>query len=320
MFANWFLNSRMHALPRFILAIFVTMLFMTSSAAMAAVTNITITSTEALTGNFLSAGDYELIRGTATGEIDPSDSHNSIITDIDLAVKNANGKVAFTATFAIAKPVDMTKASGVLFYEISNRGTGNPMSNWPYVNGGVYIMSGWQGDLPTTSVNRVTVPIAQNPDGSAITGVALARMSGMANGATTQTLGIYSRAIPYESTMDQSKAKLVKKVWESRSGLDGPIFEVDSSQWAFADCSTVAFPGTADPQKLCVQGGFDPTYLYELSYEVKNPYVLGVGLAAWRDVVSFFRYETRIQREPRIRLREALSTPSPRASPRPGGL
>ena len=42
-----------------------------------------------------------------------------------------------------------------------------------------------------------------------------------------------------------------------------------------------------------MKGGFDPAYLYELVYTAKDPPVLGIGLAATRDIVSFFRYAER---------------------------
>src|SRR5207248_4980018 len=35
----------------------------------------------------------------------------------------------------------------------------------------------------------------------------------------------------------------------------------------------------------------DPAKLYQLVYTVTDPYVLGAGTAAFRDVESFFRYE-----------------------------
>jgi hypothetical protein len=44
---------------------------------------------------------------------------------------------------------------------------------------------------------------------------------------------------------------------------------------------------------ICVKGGFNPALLYEVSYRAKDPLVLGIGLAAIRDVASFFRYERR---------------------------
>ena len=49
------------------------------------------------------------------------------------------------------------------------------------------------------------------------------------------------------------------------------------SDWAFADCATTPFPGTPDPKQLCLKDGFDPAYLYELSYTARDPLVLGIG-------------------------------------------
>ena len=45
------------------------------------------------------------------------------------------------------------------------------------------------------------------------------------------------------------------------------------------------------PVRLCLRNGFDATKLYQLVYTVKDPYVLGAGTAAFRDVASFFRYQ-----------------------------
>src|SRR5262245_16009413 len=63
------------------------------------------------------AGPYEILRGRVHGELDPSDPHNTIIQDIQLAPRNAHGKVEYIATFALAKPIDMSKASGVLVFQ-----------------------------------------------------------------------------------------------------------------------------------------------------------------------------------------------------------
>src|SRR6267378_4448162 len=82
----------------------------------ARVTKITILSTTPLFSGrvFGDVGAYEQIRGTASGELDPFDPRNAVITDINLAPRNANGKVAYTATFTLYKPVDMRRASGVM--------------------------------------------------------------------------------------------------------------------------------------------------------------------------------------------------------------
>ncbi|HEX8883526.1 MAG TPA: alpha/beta hydrolase domain-containing protein [Noviherbaspirillum sp.] len=62
------------------------------------------------------------------------------------------------------------------------------------------------------------------------------------------------------------------------------------SDWAWARCTeAVPFPGTPDPTQICVKGGFDPARLYQVNFTAKDPYVLGVGFAAWRDVGEFFK-------------------------------
>jgi hypothetical protein len=75
-----------------------------------------------------------------------------------------------------------------------------------------------------------------------------------------------------------------------------------SSDWKFCygASATFAAPNQASPSlpvRVCLDPakhptGFNPAKLYQLSYTVKNPYVLGAGTAAFRDVASFFRYET----------------------------
>ena len=107
----------------------------------ARVTKITIEHREspAYSGKvFGKAGQYELLTGHFTGELDPKDPHNQVITDIHLAVRNASGMVEYTATFAIAKPIDMSKSSGLLMYSVVNRGNGAPA---PDADGDVSVVS-----------------------------------------------------------------------------------------------------------------------------------------------------------------------------------
>src|SRR5437773_10424553 len=65
---------------------------------------------------------YEKLAGHAYGELDPKDTLNAVITDLMLAPRNARGMVEYSATFIMAKPVDMAKASGVLAYLVPTRG------------------------------------------------------------------------------------------------------------------------------------------------------------------------------------------------------
>ena len=100
-------------------------LLMAGTASEARVTTITIGKTTRPQFNgqsFGSVGQYEELRGIFTGEIDPNDRRNAVITDIKLAPTNGHGMVQYTATFTLLKPIDMGKASGVLVYGVSNRG------------------------------------------------------------------------------------------------------------------------------------------------------------------------------------------------------
>src|SRR5215471_15082300 len=271
---------------------------------------------------FGKTGAYEVIRGTAAGEIDPAERRNAVITDIQFAPRNANGKVSYTTTFSILKPADMTKANGTMVYDVTNRG--NPrfasrftrfvLANGPpdleladagdgsvYKAGYVVVTSGWQGDVTIDAVSPgregITVPVAKNPDGSSITGRVVVRFAAGApgNGVVGFSGNVNTLALPgpgrTPATMDTASAKLVSKASEAQSGESGGVVPVASTDWAFADCRNTPFPCKPDPARLCLKNGFDPARLYELVYTAKDPFVLGVGLAALRDVVSYFRHE-----------------------------
>ena len=90
------------------------------------------------------APGFEKLSGKAYGELDPADPKNALITDIQSAPRNARGKVEYVATFALVKPIDMAKASGVLMYSVVNRGGGMPTVS---PEGHVSLVSGWQGDV-----------------------------------------------------------------------------------------------------------------------------------------------------------------------------
>jgi hypothetical protein len=245
---------------------------------------------------FGEAGRYEWLRGRAYGELDPKAPLNAIITDLALAPRNARGLVEYSATFTLTKPVDLSKASGVLLYDVANRGR-IPLAASSadagvladlFKAGHVVLSSGWQGDVvPRDGMESITVPVAKNPDGSAVTGPVLVRLSDMPRNSNTLALarGLGNAfPAPEPASLDTTKATLTRRASEGSA-----VVPVRSADWAFADCSKVAFPGTPDSTKICVKGGFDPAFLYEVVYTAKDPLVLGIGYAATRDLNAFFR-------------------------------
>ena len=97
----------------------------------------------------------------------------------------------------------------------------------------------------------------------------------------------------------------------------GATAEIAPTDWAFAKCSAEnPFPGTPDPTQICLKNGFDPKLLYQVVFTAKDPLVLGIGFAAFRDVASFFRNATPGRRRARpIRSPTASPGRSPAGAP-----
>jgi hypothetical protein len=258
----------------------------------AQVTRIEVTLREPVANGqtFGAAGAYEQVRGRIYGEVDPRDAKNRIIQDIQLAPRNARGKVEYVATFSLMKPVDLSRSSGVLVYSVVNRGNGAPT---PSPEGHISLVSGWQGDVvPTTNNQTIKVPVARNMNGSPITGPVLARFYDLPAGINTASIRIGSLGTAFylPATLDTAKATLTFHTSETVTGAIAGTETVAASDWAFADCRTTPFPGTADPTRICLKPGFDSARLYDLVYTARDPLVLGIGFAATRDIVSFFRH------------------------------
>lgn len=258
----------------------------------AQVVRLEITSREPMSAAPASAaGAFELIRGKVHGEVDPADPRNAIIQDLDLAPRNARGRVEYVATFALARPGDPARASRVLLYQVVNRGNGQATAN---PEGDITLVSGWQGDVvPTPSNQTIVVPVARRRDGSPVTGKVIARFFDVPDGAQSAPIRLASlgTAQPYPpADLAQPDATLTWHTRETYAGPQDAKRRVPRGQWAFADCERTPWPGTPDPSRLCVKDGFRAGRFYELVYTAKDPLVLGVGLAATRDIVAFFRY------------------------------
>jgi hypothetical protein len=229
------------------------------------------------------ADGYELLEGHFVGELDPNDKHNAIITDLKLAPRNASGKVEYSATFAVAMPKDASRNSGLLIYDVANRGHGAAKV---LGNGAVSVVSGWQGDLePGAGIQSLRAPVAP------VTGPAFVRFIDMPAGTTTMPVKGGEQGDNEGRGFEVATAKNARLFTLASDGTPEKSIELPRSDWAFADCSVKPFPGTPDLNKLCVKGGFNPKLGYTLAFTAKNPKVLGTGFAATRDLVAFLRYD-----------------------------
>jgi Alpha/beta hydrolase domain len=284
------------------LALISAALLAATCSANARVTQIVIKTVESPTfggRSFGDVGQYERISGQIIGEVDPNDPHNAVIVDIGLASKNPNGTVGYTTDFQILRPIDRAKGSGRLLYEITNRGRTNALqmfndsragndldgagdagSGFLMRQGYMLLESGWDLQQPVGKLFSIKVPVAKNPDGSTITGLATEEFV-IDKGETPER-----RRLNYPAaTADKSKASLTVR----KNYADEPI-PVPESEWDYADDKLLSVKLTTG--NFGGPGSFGPTALYEFTYVARDPQVVGLGFAAIRDIASFLRGAT----------------------------
>ncbi len=248
---------------------------------------------------FPGVGPYEVITGIATGEVNPANPQNALITDIQLATpKNANGTVGYQHNFYMLKPLDLNKGNRKMMYEPPNRGgkTYQTLNNTPsgtndpaaltdaavlkdsflWTRGYTTVWSGWEHNLgPLNSLPATAFfPTAKGPGITTITGPSYEYI--VTNGtAATFTLA-YAAASGNQGAPDA--------VLTHRVHLNDPPQTVPNSGWAYTDGNRTAIKLTT--------GNFVNNDIYEFSYIAKDPIVNGLGLAAIRDFNSFLRYST----------------------------
>src|SRR5689334_11066315 len=271
-----------------------------SSVAQARITQIKILNRGTAFGgySFPIVGQYEFITGIATGEIDPRDPRNAIITDIELAPRNAKGNVVYQHNFYILKPVDMGHGNHKMMYEPPNRGgkTYQTLNNTPngtndpaaitdpavlgnsflWPQGYTTAWSGWENNLAALDDPSLTAtasfPVVHGPHGETITGPGYEYI--VSPGAT------FKLAYPAAS----NKKGAPDAVLTHRIHLDDPAVPVDPSGWDYTDASNTAIKLTS--------GAFVANDIYELSYIAKDPTPNALGLAAIRDFNSWLRNES----------------------------
>ena len=263
--------------------------------------------TPALGGaTFGAAGTYDRLVGRAYGEVDPVDPKNGSIEDIHRAARNSRGLVEYAADVEILVPHDPQRGNGTLLFDAPNRG--NPMALGIFDIGGSFadtaaigdgfllrqgytiVWAAWQGDvLPGGGRLTMQVPVAQRHRGVELTGRVRSELIVSAPAPTLNlSAGAFTGAshASYEP-VDPSGggATLTRRVHEADAAE-----EIAPSRWAFADCDAKAFPGVPSTTRICIDGGFDPNYIYELTYTARQPRVLGLGFASTRDLLAFLRY------------------------------
>jgi hypothetical protein len=249
-------------------------------------------------------GDYEKLGGTVELELDPAHPANAVIVDLDRAPRNARGRVEASADFMVLRPRRPPARGSTALLEVSNRG-GKALL--PYFNRATWsldpstaedfgdrllmrlqltlIWVGWQFDVPRQpGLLRLRAPIARDASGP-IEG--LVRSDWTVEQPTT-TLPLAHRDHVAYPVADPRHADNVLTV---RSARLGPREIVPRERWSFARLDDGRL--VDDPTHLHLAGGFQRGKIYELVYRARDPVVVGIGLAAVRDVISWARYDSR---------------------------
>jgi hypothetical protein len=266
---------------------------MIATAADARVVRLEIQQRELILGGkpFGGAGSYEKLAGKVHFALDPKLAINKSIVDLDLAPRNAQGEVEFTADFFMLKPVDPKEGNHRLFYEVGNRGyksmlgyfqkatnSKDPTSAQDIGDGALMnqgwtlLWMGWQWDVPPGQM-RMDMPIATD-HGNKITG--LVRGDFVPNDhSLIQSLADRNHlAYPID---DENSPDNVMTVRDNPT--DTPQV-IPRAKWRFVNGAAVS-----------LDGGFELGRIYDVVYRAKDPRVVGTGLSGTRDLISFLKHD-----------------------------
>ncbi len=241
--------------------------------------------------SFGDSGEYERIEGTLDFAVNPSDSANVAVVDLEHAPVDGTGRVRFESDFTLVAPKDAARGNGRLIVEVVNRGRRRtiaffnraptpaidsaeiPEGDGFLLNHGYSVLSvGWQWDVYRSDallgLNAPEIFI----DGQAVTGQACVEMRPNVVETTRQLSNRDHQPYPV-AHLDDPDAVLLVRDWE-----DGPDTVIPRSQWRFPDAARVT-----------LDTGFQPGKIYYVIYTAAKPVVVGCGMLAVRDAAAWFR-------------------------------
>ncbi len=249
------------------------------------------------------AGVYEKLVGRIFFAFDPRSPANARVVDLAWAPQNGDGMVEAWADFMVLQPKDPGARRGTAWLEVSNRGRKASLRYFDNASEGsldptgeadfgdglllraglTIIWVGWQWDVPDgEDLLRLHVPVARLP-GGAIEGLVRADWT-VDEDADVLELGHrgHRAYLPISPRGDGEFLTV-------REGRLGEREVIDRDRWHFVG------PGLENPEDreygIQLDGGFKAGHIYELVYLSQDPRVVGLGLAAVRDVISYAKYE-----------------------------
>ena len=270
----------------------------------ARVVRVEVLTRAPISGDF-AGRSYERITGRVYFAFDPNNPENKKIVDLALAPRNANGEVEAVSEFVMLRPVSSTQSANVALIDIVNRGgvthyifnlgrnvRASPESAEFYgdallMKRGLTIVAlAWQWDVPPggSALHFQAPPVgsATNP----ITGLVRSDITIDAPAKSIplgHSLAGGALAYPVADPGDPANTLTV------RDSPTGARTIVPRANWRFA--REVDGNVVDDPRAVYMASGFQPGKIYEVVYRGRDPVVVGAGLAAVRDMISYLKYD-----------------------------
>ena len=258
---------------------------------------------------------YERLDGKAIFRVDPTAPAQTRIVDLDKAPRDSQGLVECSTDICILRPALPTRGNGRLLFGYGNRGNKRelqffndaPSTNDPLTaadagngflmrRGYTIVWAAWEGDLlPGGGRMLMHPPIASEAD-QPITGVVRTEFIVHRDDVYSFPLSGQTSTYTYPSvSMNTADARLVRRRYPSSDPQT-----IHPGAWQFArlesgfgmDAQGVEAVVVASERHIYLPEGFEPGWIYELTYTARDPLVLGLGHLVVRDLVSFLKYES----------------------------
>ena len=268
-----------------------------------AVTQLDITSRTPFANgeSFGDVGEYDLVEGTAHFSVDPNHPRNAAINDLELAPRDSDGNVRFTADFAMLQPTDPDKGNRRIIFDVVNRGSKtvftlnssprtidpsaplDPGNGFLMRYGYTVVWCGWQADVPSDpALIGLQAPEALGPDGGPLTGRMLCQFQ---SNETTNLFLLADRQHNPHPPVDIDDPDATLTV---RDHPNGPATEIPRDKFSFVRVEDEQVE--PEPHHIHMPSGFEAGKIYQLVYNTKGSAIVGLGMASVRDINSFLKY------------------------------
>jgi hypothetical protein len=245
---------------------------------------------------FGDVGPYQQLDGTVHFAVDPHHPRNAGITDLQLAPWDADGLVRCSADFRLLQPVVPPRGNQRLLLDIVNRGNPTALTNFNSAvgrmepgngflmrQGYTVVWCGWQDDVSATpGLIRIEVPEAVDAAGQPLSGKIAVTFQPDAHVQVQLLSDRLHRPHPAKDLHDREAVLTVQ------DHEDAPPQTIPRQQWSFARLEGGRV--VPDATHVYLASGFVPGKVYQVVYTTVGAPVIGLGLLAMRDIISFLRY------------------------------